>query len=414
MAKLKIVLFKSKKLKDGRHPIMVRIAHKDKMKYVATGLSAFPTEWVNDQLSNEYKKNHKLTQPAFEKVKATLRSKQDEVFDLSQSALKTGKSTNVENIVTTLKNDKKQSTFDLFTTEIIQEMNLSGRVGNADVYTQSLHILRAFCGKDTITFESITHGFLLKLQAWHLSKKNKKGEPNSLNSLATYLRTVRAVFNRAIKEGLIDEKTYPFKTYQIGKSPVRKRAISLEAIRKIEALDVPFMGSLWHTKNWFMFSFYCMGMNWVDMCNLKIKNLVNGRIEYERQKTKRKSVRTFSIKINHEIDRILSWYIEGKEPNDYVFPILYGYEEPAKNRRDIKNKLQTFNGYLQTLADSAGVQGDITSYVSRHSWASVISDLSDLKTTSAGLGHANQVTTQLYLAEINRNELDKANELIIK
>ena len=62
---------------------------------------------------------------------------------------------------------------------------------------------------------------------------------------------------------------------------------------RIEELKLEMGSYLWHAKNYFLFSFYTMGMNWVDMSHLKMKNIVNGRIEYIRSKTKRKGLKLF-------------------------------------------------------------------------------------------------------------------------
>jgi integrase len=156
-----------------------------------------------------------------------------------------------------------------------------------------------------------------------------------------------------------------------------------------------------------------MGMNWVDLSNLKMKNIIDNRIEYSRQKTSRKNAKTFSIGINLKILQILSYYTLGKGPDEYVFNILSDTKNPEIHRNEIKNTLQTFNKYLNKLGKLAGIESRLSSYVSRHSWATAALKMGvDLSIISAGLGHADLPTTQIYLADIDRDDLDKANELI--
>jgi len=103
--------------------------------------------------------------------------------------------------------------------------------------------------------------------------------------------------------GIVQESYYPFgrNKYTIPTGPSRKRAISKNDIIKIEKLELQEGSYLWHTRNYFLFSFYTMSMNWSDMAHLKMNNIVYGRIEYRRLKIKRKTVKSFSEKINSKI-----------------------------------------------------------------------------------------------------------------
>jgi hypothetical protein len=67
------------------------------------------------------------------------------------------------------------------------------------------------------------------------------------------------------------ESYYPFSRnkYTIPTGPTQKRAISKEAIIKIEELELDQDSYLWHARNYFLFSFYTLGMNLSDMAHLK-------------------------------------------------------------------------------------------------------------------------------------------------
>jgi len=47
------------------------------------------------------------------------------------------------------------------------------------------------------------------------------------------MRTIKAIYNKGIKEGMVDESMYPFKYYTIKTEPTEKRAIKLKSIKKI-------------------------------------------------------------------------------------------------------------------------------------------------------------------------------------
>lgn len=414
---IKLVLFKSKTLKNDEHPIMIRITQDGRLKYLSTGFSALPEEWDDKSMSftNKYKKNRRLTEPQFDMIKTSLSEKFNNANSDKIELQKKKKHLNVDELTAKIKNIQKAVNFYSYTQGIIENNKKSGKIGNAAVYEMVKSLVKSFmkeCKKNEIDFliSDINYKWLKDFEAWHLSKGN------SMNSLSVYLRTIRAIFNRSISENLISRDLYPFGNgkYNISGSPTVKRAISKDAIEKIKNTEFPENSSLWHTKNYFLFSFYCRGMNWVDMANLKVKNIINDRIEYIRQKTIRKSGKSFSIKITPQIREILNWYITGKESDDLIFPIILRPDNPELVRKDIKNGLKTFNKYLSKVASTCKIEGNLTSYVSRHSWATAAKKLGvDIAVISDGLGHSDMAVTKTYLDSIENDEIDKANELII-
>ena len=412
MATIKLELFKGKKLKDGTHPIMIRITHMRQNKYVNTGFSAYPDEWDSKAMTftNKYKKNHRLTEPQFDISKTELAEKLNDATTYKLELQKKKKQLNVDELTAKIKNIQKRIDFYAFTQTIIDENKKAGKLGNAEIYKSVLSIVKSFNeDKKEFPLTDITYKWLKKFESWHYSKGK------STNSLSVYLRTIQAVFNRAISEGLISRDLYPFGQgkYQIFNSPTIKRAISKDAIKKIRDKEFPENSSLWHAKNYFLFSFYARGMNWVDMANLKLKNMVNGRIEYIRIKTMRKSGKSFSIKITDQIKNILDWYCTGKNPDDFVFPIIQRKNNPELKRYDIKNGLKNFNKYLRKIAETCKIQGNLTSYVARHSWGTVAKKMGvDIAVISDGYGHSDMSVTQTYLDSIENEEIDKANEII--
>ena len=76
------------------------------------------------------------------------------------------------------------------------------------------------------------------------------------------------------------------------------------------------------------------------MTHLKMNNIVDGRIEYIRSKTKRKTAKAFLIKITSKIQEILLHYTNGKDKKQYIFPIIRRPQTPTLIREDIKNRLK--------------------------------------------------------------------------
>ena len=106
----------------------------------------------------------------------------------------------------------------------------------------------------------------------------------SPNTSSFYMRNLRAVYNRAVEKGLVEQK-FPFKHVYTGVEKTAKRAIPLMAVRKIKELDLSSSPALDFARNMFLFSFYTRGMSFVDMAYLRKKDLNNGILSYRRRKT---------------------------------------------------------------------------------------------------------------------------------
>ena len=140
-----------------------------------------------------------------------------------------------------------------------------------------------------------------------------------------------------------------------------------------------------------------------------VKSIDKDRLFYKRVKTGKE----YSIKLTDSVQEIINYYIKGKGKNDYLFPIIKRTDNPFDTLKDINNCLKTHNKYLKKIAEIAGVSANMTSYVSRHSWAS-IANFSGIPIgiISEGLGHEDIKTTQTYLADFNYSDIDEANKLI--
>jgi len=289
------------------------------------------------------------------------------------------------------------------TEKIIAELREARKLGNAGVYQQALDFMERMTGLKDIAFADIDYKMLKAIESKFLSI-----EGNSLNGLSFYLRTVRAVYNRAIKEGKARRENYPFTSYSIKETKTRKRAIRKTDMDNIKAMDFIPGSALWHTRNIFLFSFFNRGMNFADIAKLQISDIVDDRIYYRRSKTGK----PLSVKLIEPTIKILNFYTEAKGPDDRIFPILKR-DTPELQQMDLYNSRKTFNKYLNKIAEACGIQGRLTSYVARHSWATIAKDLNvPISVISEGLGHEDIKTTQIYLDEFDTSVIDDANQLI--
>ena len=156
------------------------------------------------------------------------------------------------------------------------------------------------------------------------------------------------------------------------------------------------------TRDLFLFSFYAQGMPFVDMAHLQNSQISNEHITYARHKTGQ----NISIRIEACMQEIIDRYHSTE--SDYVFPIL-------RNGNSYDKQLNRYNRCLKRLALKAGIKSNITSYVARHTWASIAYKSSvELSVISKAMGHTNPQTTLIYIKDINNEKLETANREILE
>ncbi len=173
-------------------------------------------------------------------------------------------------------------------------------MGNARMYYDTLNSIMRFQRNRHLTFKEINYTYLEKYEIFLHSRGGTDG------GISIRMRGIRALFNFTIKRNVINKIIYPFKTYKISKfkSKAVKRALTLEEVNRIVALNLDNYPHLVHFKNYFLFSFYTRGMNFADMINLRRENIIDERIYYTRSKTKGK----FQIKIIKPVQEIIDFY----------------------------------------------------------------------------------------------------------
>lgn len=162
-----------------------------------------------------------------------------------------------------------------------------------------------------------------------------------------------------------------------------------------------------NSRNYFLFMFYCRGLNFTDLARLKWENIVDGELHYTRAKTKE----GFRFKMHPAAVEILSHYstLEGNSDAGYIFPILYKRHSTAKAIRYRKQKvLKMVNDDIEALASSVGIEKTVTTYFARHSYATILRVGGVSKEIiGQSLGHDSLKTTQIYLDDIGDPVVDE-------
>ena len=284
----------------------------------------------------------------------------------------------------------------------IQELEKAKHFGNAKVYNTVYRSISNFVNGKDFPLKQISFIWLKKYEAWYLSKGN------GINGLSVNLRTLRALMNLAIKQKKLSSTNYPFKEYSIKGQETRKRAISREDLIKILQFQ-PQTQRQTRAKDYFLISFYLMGASFVDIAMLKIKNIIQDRIEYKRQKTGK----LHSIPLSKPLFEIIDKYRGGKSENDFILNVVKSVD-PKIQLKQISDDLRRYNKSLKEIGKICEIESSISSYVARHSYATSAKKLGvPISVISESLGHTTEKTTQIYLDSFENDVVDKYHEMII-
>lgn len=400
MATIKILLFKSKKLKKDKHPVMLRVTKERSRKYFSTGHACTPSQWVED---DEIGGRFNSTFPNFRNKNKALRKLYWKVDEIIADLEAIGEDWTLQDFGTKLRGIKPVEVFQYFE-EVIGRLDATGKIGNANAYRDAKNALLKFNSNKPLQFKTINFGFLTKFEEY----LRGKGAMNS--TISVYLRTLRALINRAIKEKKCRKEDYPFDEYRISKlkSETFKVALSKEELRRFLQFEPDPNTKQQLSKHLFLFSFFTRGMNFSDIAKLKWENIVDGRIIYHRSKTSK----LFSVKINPEIEEIINFYRHHNKDNTYIFPILdLSYSTPTEVKNRIKSGLKRLNKHLKIISNKLEFEKRLTSNLARHSWARLQKKRgTPMSVISEGMGHTSERTTQIYLESFGDEVLDGVNE----
>lgn len=228
----------------------------------------------------------------------------------------------------------------------------------------------------------------------------------SPNTISFYIKHLRAVYNRAVEEGVVTDRK-PFRRASTSIEKTVKRALPLKTIRKIKALDCSSSPSRRFARDMFLFSFYTRGMSFVDMAFLQKKDLRGGVLSYRRKKTGQQLVMRWEACMQEILDSYGS-----EESSPFLFSIIKDYRNDS--RKQYQNVQVLINRHLKAIGKELGLEQPLTMYCARHSWASIARDEGiPISIISEGMGHDSEKTTRIYLASLKTEVIDKANRKII-
>ncbi|MDE6239741.1 MAG: site-specific integrase [Muribaculaceae bacterium] len=398
MASIK-VKFRPSTVPGQEGSIYYQILHERKVRQLSTEYKIFSEEWDEKRgLIIATKDSCRMI--LITKVRESVRSDVERLTKINRKFDLIGLSYTADDVIEEFRRYRDEYSLFNFMGKLIIKHKQNGKIRTSETYTSTLRSFRRFRKGEDIMLDCITSEIMEEYEAW---LKNNGLIPNSISF---YTRVLRAVYNRAVEEGVIDNR-YPFRKVYTGVDKTVKRALPLAIIKKIIGLELSMTPALDLARDIFLLSFYLRGMSFIDMAFLKKRDLRNGSVTYRRRKTGQQ----LTIAWESEMQMILNKYPENE--TDYLLPIIT--KRVNNERNTYRNKGYSINHNLKKIAAMVGVNEPITLYAARHSWASVAKAKGiPLGVISEGMGHDSEATTQIYLASLDTSVVDKANAIILE
>jgi len=415
MASYKFVLFSGNLRQDSRYPLSIRVTKDRKSKYIRTGIIAFQNQW--DENTQRFINNKRIV-PHYKVWNSKLSEIEVQINEIFREFEINRVDWTLNQFEDSFLNRASKSKVEDFFEELIFTLRDTGHHGNANCYQSTFHILKLFDRKfEEKIFSEIDFKYVKAFDVF-LQKRGCKG-----NTRKFYLKALRAVLNKAIKENEASEETYPFAKGGFNISALEedtaKRYLPQNDMEKIKNTILENQ-TLEMTRKLFLFSYYCYGISFIDAALLTNKNLIRFNegvyIVYKRNKTNRvKNVKPIQIKITNEIQQQLDWFLNNTLLiKDYLLPIvsidIYNGE---KLYNHIRGRSKRNNKNLSRLAEALEIELKLTSYVSRHTMAMTLQNNNiPREVISQILGHSDITTTNIYLDSFDSSVIDKAAKVL--
>ena len=372
-------------LEDGRFPLKLRVTYKGERKYYGTGYNASNTEWEVINSVN--------TKGSLKKVKLGIAIIETEAAECAKTIVPFSfKIFEQEHFDKKLVFENLNSVYNNY----ISQLRANGQLGTATSYQTAINALSSF--KKKLAFEDITPTFLQNFENWMV--ENGK----SVTSVGIYLRTLRAILNLARDNGAIKNENYPFgrRKYVIPTGKNIKKALSIDQVKQIFAYK-PIEGSgTEKAKDFWVFSYLCNGINFMDVAFLRWSDVDAEKITFERAKTKR-TKRANPVKIvalrNQHLNAIIEKWGRKNDKTGFVFNIISDEDSGAIARAKVQQFTKVTNKWMKRMGHELEFDIKLTTYVARHSFATIlVRSGAPLAFASQSLGHSNVITTQKYFA----------------
>ena len=462
------ILYLSKTLANGEHPIMLRVSYNGQRKYKSLGFSC------SEKLWNNKKQEVRLGHPMALNMNTIIRNEIDKANKFVMS-LEVQEDYSANSIIKAITKTAptKHTLFSLFEERIDYFANTTQKHNTATGYRTLLNVIKRFNNNEDVELFDITKGWVKNFESYLRTKYTD-------NSIRKFFDCLKALMNYAIDHEYIKES--PLTNYKFTKEldcRTRKKALSVTEITtlmqyyhdtygwyiekkrpNLEKTKVHYWNQKFKPRGTtkltpmdaeqfalalFLCSYLLQGLALVDLAKLKRKdfkiievantkkwmedaaehgtdyaNLNKETIQYYEINTRREKT-NHPTRIICEVENLWPYLnafdslILGAEDEDeleeYVFPIYDkdNDDEYVKFGR-MRYAIYLVNVNLRRVAEKAGIRSDITFYAARHSYASNLYHANvPVGLIAQNLGR-NPADIETYLKEFDDDNIIAANE----
>jgi integrase len=400
MINMKLTLDKRRQRNDSTYPIVFRVSYKGKSRDISSGFTCKLSDW--DSRNSHPKVSSEALKVLSNRIQEQRLKYQEKLLGFERNLLESH--TDVQEIKDYLTGKVSQkSTVHEYWIQEIQRLEKVQKYGNARNYKSALGGITGAVDLD-IPFTKVDYKWLVQLETKLRSKDVKP------NSVAVYMRTLRALYNKAINSGVIDTQDYPFRRYKIKSEPTSPRVASLEELQKFFA-HVPADNRNIDPWNYGRLIFMLRGINFTDLALLTKDNIKHGRIIYKRSKTHK----MYSVEILPLVQKLIEQYKDDNRVT--LFPILTNdeYQNKAGHHKRVGQQRKNCNKWLRRIGQELMIKENLSTYVFRYSHANACKSLGYSKDLiSESLGHAyGLAVSSCYLENYNVELLDEMNRKVV-
>ncbi|PXV60095.1 site-specific recombinase XerD [Dysgonomonas alginatilytica] len=420
-----LTFFLRRSTKGGEHAgsLCLRITHERRSRSLTTPFKLYPNEWDNKtrRIKHPDSKSPRIKhlQQAEEHMKLACNTLQDIIDTFEEQGRYT-----IEDITGNYRLAHDSDKLLCYVEKQALSLIRSEQERTARAYRTVARGLVAFNKGKDIPLKHINNCLIKDFE------KDMKQKGKTPNTISFYMRNLRAIYNKAIADKHIQAKVKnPFKEVYTAIQKTQKRALSMDEIQRLNALDLTAMpqgesqtttsdqlktiqtnAGLDQAKRLFFFSFHARGMSFVDLAYLRKENIRSGTISYYRKKTGG----LIRLKVTAPMQEIIDSFSPEVIGSPYVFPIIK--DQNKSHRLQYESGLRLQNSRLKKLSALAkleSVSPVLSTHVARHSWATLAKrENLPLWVISEGLGHSSEKMTYTYLASLDQNVVDHASDLI--
>lgn len=294
---------------------------------------------------------------------------------------------------------------------LIEEFRERGKWGTAHIYQTTYNVFTAFCQGKNLRFEQLTPSILKHFEEY----LRQRG--CTWNTVSTYMKTLRAVYNQAIDSGIAIYTPRLFRHVYTGTLADKRRTMEMNDIglllRQIEEEQYSSnaLTPKDRSKILFILMFLLRGIPFVDLVYLRKKDLKGNMLSYRRKKTGR----PLHVHLSDEALRLIELMRNPDMQSPYLFPVIRAAEGTEKAYREYQSALRKFNNHLAVIKQELGIETNFSSYSARHTWATAAYRCEiHPGVISEAMGHSSIRVTETYLKPFEDHRIDEANRQVME